>query len=284
MNLHENAVVAHQKGTLHSTSSTQEWFWVKAHTMDNENVMTMSCAMTCKDHMIDGYMNYRTHAYSKGDWTQAQQNENAIVVIVPTNQTKLLVKNIKDVLNPYEKKHRLQKTTCTLLTNNLIARNCYLIKGSQMWMRNATAWSLYLTLIRLCGQTKDMLSLDGAFMGTNPIRNNDRVYFSNLPPEEKTLYLSYVNNPRQFLVKLPNTHQNSTAPKEMHLPHGGAGLHYMITNVAQVQANCMRGRTTKAQMFDYYIRGYFYAKVHEDLIIAKNIDISLFKEVRTNEW
>lgn len=284
MNLHENPVVARLKGTIQNTTNPQDWSWVKAHTMDNKNVMAMSSAMTCKDHMIDGYMNQQTHAYTGRDWTQKQQNENAFVVIAPTYQTNNLVKNIKEVLNPYEKKHRLQKTTCTLLTHNMIGRNCYLIKGSQMWMRTATAWSLYLTLIRLCGQTSDMLSIDGAFVSTNTIRNNDRSYFSTLSPEEKTLYLSYVNNPRQFLIKLPTTHKNSTAPIRMSLPHGGAGLHFMISTIAQAHHNCIRGRATKAHMLDYLVRGYFYAKVHEDLILIKGIDTTLFKEERAYEW
>ena len=285
MNLIEIEDQLARYGSLEGGTTNNGWYFAKAYVQNKDTVVAMSNGVTCKDHAVDGYMNGHTHVYSDTvGWTQKQINENSWIILTSIAVSNNLEKHIKEVLNPYERKHRLKQTVCTKL-DNTIARNAYLVQGSQMWMKNATALSIYLTLVRLCGQTPDMKSFATAFTNRSTRHNNDRSYFSNLANTEQQLYLSYINNIRQFLIKLPDTHKKSTAKVNgAQLAHGGAGIHHMINSISNIQQSCIRGQKTKANLLSYLEYGFFYPKVYDDLIKCNNIDITTFKEVRTYEW
>jgi hypothetical protein len=166
MNLIEIDEQLDRYDSLGRNTTNTEWYFAKAYVQDKDTVVAMSNGVTCKDHAVDGYMNGNTHVYSDTlGWTQKQINENSWVIITSIANSIRLKKHIKEVLNPYERKHHLKQTVCTKL-DNTIDRNTHLVQGSQMWMKNATALSIYLTLVRLCGQTPDMESFATAF--TNP--------------------------------------------------------------------------------------------------------------------
>lgn len=232
MNLLEDPKHTSIYGNVAQNIYPSTWMWGKAHTTPEGDAMCMSGAFSCKDHLVDLYMNQNTHLSQKRLWSDKQNNENCYYVI-PTNagQARLLQANILAVLNSYEKKHKIALTVCIPLKNPQVQRALFLIKGSQMWYRNATSLSMYLSLIRLCGQTENMTSFDFT-KGTN--NNNERHYYNSLKTDKyRELYTHYYNNPRLFMVK-PTAPFYKTTQTASYVAHGASGLHYMFNQVHEL--------------------------------------------------
>ena len=203
--------------------------WGKACTIDEENILLMQSPVFCKDYIVDTYYK-TTHGILVDNWTQEQLHENCIYVVFPnkTVEEKTL-NNIASFLNPWFASNDIQPTVIRKFTetffNKASTKHIYCIQGDSKWTNNAFVWSIYLSIIRMCGYKTAMKSIDFTFDNTTC---NEHNYYSKQPKQQKQLLETIFNNPFVYMKELPKKYSHTGYEKGMVVSHGQTGPFCMM--------------------------------------------------------
>jgi len=209
--------------------SPDTWMWGKA-CKQGEDYMAMSHPTTCKDYAVD--MRYRhSHLFDANNWKESDIVSNCYYISVPNQETvDRMLQNLNDWLHPYEKQHRFKRTTLTKVELvDAEVDHLYIIEGSDMWARNTTALSFYLSFIRIMSfYTKEQW--EGVMKGNYPGgygKCNEIDYVRSYMNQFGRDFYQYMwDHPRLLTVKPTEQQFVTLYTKPITVGHGASGLFY----------------------------------------------------------
>lgn len=133
------------------------WQWTKAIKTAENVFKIIQSPVGCKDFVIDTY--FRNPRSMLNIWTEEEKYQNYVALYLPNTTVKdLFLSNVEKLLHPWEKKNNLKPVIVhpveTSWNKRVSLSLQYVIEFDPKIMRNATAFSFYLSLIRSLGYNK----------------------------------------------------------------------------------------------------------------------------------
>ena len=108
----------------------------------------MTKQVSCKDYLMDIHFR-QSHHLAMNNWKKEEVEDMCYYMhINDPFEEAALIKNVKEFLNVYEKRHRLIRTT--VKNGSIGDYRVLFIRASQMWAKTCIARSFYLSLLRMC--------------------------------------------------------------------------------------------------------------------------------------
>jgi hypothetical protein len=239
--------------------------WGKAY-IDGDEAILMQAPVTCKDYVVDTYFRTGTHLFQREHWTEQQCHSTCVYVVLPNEEyATRLVKNITQCLHAFEKTNKLARTVATRVTKGPFTQPTFVITGSSLWTRNATVWSMYLSLLRMCAVTANYKSIHFT-QDTADFSCNEHSYFAS-KPEHQQLILDCYKNIRTWMKPLPETHTKTGYTSGVTVGHGQTGLFYLFQMFTALKA-----RNLQERIITQLKSNYFAQLLHKDLYKGKSFD------------
>jgi hypothetical protein len=189
------------KYTPHEYTYNSTFVWGKASKVNEDTFELMQMPVSCKDYVIDTYWQ-NSSGYCFNKWTDKQRYYPAIYCVLSDPvRMKHLQKMVKNTLNVWEKSFDITPTVCTQITTNIfINKNVCIIEFDSKWMMNATAYSFFLSLIRICTTNTEL-----SFVKSKESQwdCNEYSYYSRLYSSGKTLCNNLLKDPTILFVTPP---------------------------------------------------------------------------------
>lgn len=228
------------------------WYWGKATTIDETTLLLMQGPVSCKDYVVDTYFK-ECSQFEAQNWTKKEKQENCIYVNFPNAvvQQKCL-DNITNFLNPWFAENGISPVIIRPITTHPFrpggSYRLFGIQGDAKWTSNAFAWSLYLSIIRLCGYKKDMKTID--FTYDEDQCNEHHYYYQST---QKKLLLAVFQNPFPYLAPLPKPYKNTGYTSATKPAHGQTGPFFYAQSI----------HAAKESKYDYtaYINNSYFGNM-----------------------
>jgi len=206
--------------------------WGKCVINDEDSTVEfMQTPGTCKDYVVDTYYRSSSHGYQASYWTDEQRAYPSMYLWMNFDLYKQAIKNIKEVLNPWEGKHNFIPTECFKVdfntteladTQNKTGR-LLVMKYDPKWMTNSMTMSYFLSVMRhsiLQGTTDFSKYTDYNY--NMPEYN----YYNREPNKPFRKVFDYIhNNPNHLIEFLKDA--TFTGYKRQPDSHGCTGLFYI---------------------------------------------------------
>lgn len=255
---------------LFYTTTYEYFYWGKCYIEDNENkVIFMQQYGTCKDYVVDTYYRTTTHGFDSKLWNREQIEYPSVYIYTNKTNIKTYLKNIKEVLNPWEEKHgfvpteafNVDLTRSDLSNDPGVSPYILVLKYDPIWMTNSMTMSYFLSVVRHALQ-RESIYYD---KGIPTVYNNEAEYYNRQSKILREVVLYSLDNPREYIdfVKdaTPTGYLNETGL------HGVTGLFYILNNFWQKYADDVKYRKTfKKTSIDAVIYNHPNAKYIEYVV------------------
>lgn len=203
------------------------FLWGKGYVNSKDNTIQFVGAIgTCKDFIVDTYYRPSSSGFRASYWSPEELKDPTVVLYVNPATKNLILKNVKEVLNPWEEKHGFIPSSLhdidfskypTAIHPDTKIENVMVLRYDPLWMENSMTMSLFLSIFRHV-----------VFTGSISFKNgttSEYSYYNRLCKQIKQAINYILNNPRDFIKELENS--TSTGYEVNPDFHGCTGLFYI---------------------------------------------------------
>lgn len=208
------------------------WQWTKVIKKEENIFQIIQYPVGCKDYVVDTY--FRFPGSMRNIWTEEEIYQNYVALYLPNNRVKdLFLSNIEKLLHPWEKKHCLKPVVVhpveTSWNKKISLSLQYVIEFDPKIMRNATAFSFYLSLIRSLGYNKtETLGFKDAY------GCNEEAYYQLC--KYKNILDGIIEVPKFLWKKTPEGYNNIGTEVSYNWKaiygHGSTGIFNLLNNIS----------------------------------------------------
>jgi len=228
--------------------------WGKARRVDENTFGFVQSPVTCKDYVVDTY--YRvSYGFNPALWTEEQRYAPLIYIVFQSKDRYThFLKMVKEVLNPWEIKQGVKPC--------VVYEACYeplkhypwaVIEYDTCWMNNATAMSIYYSLLRIC-TANDNLSFKRTDK-KNLWNCNEFSYYDNNPSWAQKILDDVLVDVTPYLIVPEDPYKNHGY--KMPPSHGQTGLFFMLGQISyyrmQLAASMRQSNIFYQHIFKKYI-------------------------------
>ncbi len=191
--------------SMYSFYDNKSFLWGKCYRDKESNFVGVQSPVSCKDYIVDTYFNTVTSGYKEQAEFVLNKYDPSFYILCPNMELKQkILKHVKTHINKYEEKHGFKLTEaydveCTCVRDANYNKYIICFEYDPMWMMNATAMSVYLSMIRTYIYSTQTTDFDTVKL--DAVRDcNEYTYYSQLSTNQKHLISYLYNNPRLLCV------------------------------------------------------------------------------------